>query len=83
MLHKFSESDSVFPTCSSLSLIINVVTKHTVSSKLEVLVSYGAYKDFNPYWFTGFAGKLARFQQAKQLLDDQVCGHSTMDRLLN
>jgi len=39
-----------------------------------VTVSYGSYKTFNPYWFPGYAGRLARLQQAKELLDDQVSG---------
>ena len=59
---------------STLSLLVNIVTAHPVSSRVVVTVSYGSYKTFNPYWFPGYAGRLARFQQAKKLLDDQVSG---------
>ena len=45
-----------------------------MSSQLVVNVTYGSYKSFNPYWFPGYAGRLARFQQAKETLDDQVLG---------
>ena len=51
---------------------MNILTAHPVSSQLEVNVTYGSYKSFNPYWFSGYAGRLARFQQAKEILDDQV-----------
>ena len=57
---------------STLSLIINIVSKQPVGNKVEVMVSYGSYKMFDPYWFQGFAGRLARLQQAKQILDEQV-----------
>ena len=57
---------------STLSLIVNILTAHPVSSQLEVNVTYGSYKSFNPYWFPDYAGRLARFQQAKETLDDQV-----------
>ena len=57
---------------STLSLLVNIVTAHPVSSQVVVTVSYGSYKTFNPYWFPGYAGRLARLQQAKELLDDQV-----------
>ena len=59
---------------STLSLLVNIVTALPVSSPVAVMVSYASYKTFDPYWFPGYAGRLARLQQAKELLDDQVSG---------
>ena len=61
-----------FALRSTLSLILNIVTAHPVSSQVVVTVSYASYKTFNPYWFPGYAGRLARLQQAKEILDGEV-----------
>ena len=62
----------MFYLCRTLSLIINVVNSLPVINLVKVGVSYASYKDFDPYWFPGFPGRLARLQQVKETLDDQV-----------
>lgn len=59
-----------YSACSTLSLIINVA-EQPVSQDLVVKASYSSLKIYDPYWFPGFAGKLARLQQMKELLDNQ------------
>ena len=57
---------------STLSLIINIVTPQTVTAKTEVIVQYASHKQFKPYSYPGYAGSLARLQNVKQTLDNQV-----------
>lgn len=60
------------PPPSSLSLLVNIVSRHSLTSPLEVSISFSSYSTSDPYTFQGFAGKLARLQAAKHTLDMQV-----------
>ena len=57
---------------SSLSLVIVVLSKHSLASAVNITISYKSYAAFDPYWFNGYPGKLRRFSDAKDSLDDQV-----------
>ncbi|KAL5486960.1 hypothetical protein EMCRGX_G019505 [Ephydatia muelleri] len=56
---------------SSLSLIIIMLSKYSVIYAVNITVSYKSFEAFDPYWFTGYSGKLKRFIDAKDTLDDQ------------
>ena len=58
--------------CSSLSLIVNVVTLKSVQNPVKINVVYTKYNQFDPYNICGFPGILTRLVNAKVLLDDQV-----------
>ena len=57
---------------SSLSLLINIITPHSLSSTVMIKASFESYSNTDPFMFPGFAGRLARFQSAKHTLDLQV-----------
>ena len=42
-----------------------------MDKEIEVVIDYSSFKNFDPYGFPGFPGKLTRLQQVKELLDDQ------------
>ena len=47
------------------------MAEQPVSEDLVIVAKFSSMKDFDPYWFPGFAGKIARLQQMKELLDNQ------------
>ena len=61
-----------FISQSSLSLVVVILSKYPVTSAVNITVSYKSFAAFDPYWFNGYAGKLKRFSDAKDILDDQV-----------
>ena len=66
--------------CSTLSLLVNIVSEFPVTNSLEVSVDFSSFATFDPYFFPGFAGRLNRFQAAKKILDDQVWEGSQVQR---
>ena len=60
-------------TCSSLSLLVNILSPRSLDSPLALNISFSSYVDVDPLLtFAGFPGRAARFQAAKQTLDLQV-----------
>lgn len=49
-----------------------MLSKYSVIYAVNITVSYKSFEAFDPYWFTGYSGKLKRFIDAKDTLDDQV-----------
>ena len=60
-------------THRSLSLLVNIISKHSIFTPLTVNISFANSASVNPLsTFPGFAGRAARCQAVKQTLDMQV-----------
>ena len=61
------------PPHSSLSLLVNIVSSHSLTAPLTVNVFFASSASVDPFSsFPGFSGRAARFQAAKHTLDLQV-----------
>ena len=52
--------------------MVNLVERFHIKQNVVVEVSYASFKEFDPHWFPGFPGRLARLQEAKAILDNLV-----------
>ena len=52
--------------------MINIITPQSLSTDVQVTITYDTYNIYDPFHFPGYAGRLARFHAAKHTLDMQV-----------